>query len=259
MSSPYVREAGQGPGVVCIHANASSSSQWRGLVEALAADHRVLAPDSYGSGKSPDWPSDREITLSDEARFLEPVFGRAGTPFTLVGHSYGGAVALVAALAHPERVRAMVLYEPTLFAVWPGHKADEGIQRVVCDAAACLDAGDVAGAARHFIDFWMGPGSLSSMPPDRQTVVAASTANVRRWWHALSKEPTPVEAFAALDMPILYLVGERSPPAAHAVAGALCGVLPNVSQVTLQGLGHMAPVTHPDRVNAEITRFLRQA
>ncbi len=50
---PFVREAGTGPGVVCLHANASSSSQWRGLMEQLSPAFHVLAVDSYDSGKSP--------------------------------------------------------------------------------------------------------------------------------------------------------------------------------------------------------------
>ena len=52
---PYVRDAGSGPAVVCIHSNASSSSQWRGLIELLSPTHHVLAPDSYGAGRSHDW------------------------------------------------------------------------------------------------------------------------------------------------------------------------------------------------------------
>ena len=67
---PFVRAAGSGPGVVCLHSNASSSSQWRGLMELLAPRFRVLAPDSYGAGKSPDWPSDREISLADEVALI---------------------------------------------------------------------------------------------------------------------------------------------------------------------------------------------
>ena len=114
---PFCREAGTGPGVVCIHANASTSGQWRGLMDLLAPQFRVLAPDAYGSGKSPEWPSDRIIRLRDEVAFLEPVLARAGAPLALVGHSYGAAVALIAALAHPGRVRAIALYEPTLFAL----------------------------------------------------------------------------------------------------------------------------------------------
>ena len=80
LAEPFVREAGSGPGVVCIHSNASSSSQWRELLELLAPTRHVLAPDSYGSGKSPDWPSDRVISLADEADFVEPVLAGAGAP-----------------------------------------------------------------------------------------------------------------------------------------------------------------------------------
>ncbi|RYF71255.1 MAG: alpha/beta fold hydrolase, partial [Comamonadaceae bacterium] len=75
----FCREAGTGPGVVCLHANASSSAQWRGLMERLAPSFRVLAPDAYGAGKSPEWPSDRFIMLADEVALIEPVLARAGT------------------------------------------------------------------------------------------------------------------------------------------------------------------------------------
>lgn len=81
---PFFREAGAGPGVVCMHSNASSSSQWRGLMERLAPKFRVLAPDSYGAGKSPAWPTDRPVSLHDEAGLLEPIFALAGEPMALV-------------------------------------------------------------------------------------------------------------------------------------------------------------------------------
>ena len=114
---PYVRQAGSGSAVVCLHANASTSVQWRGLMDLLAPKFHVFAPDSYGAGKSPDWPSDRVIRLRDEVEFIEPLLARGGSPLTLVGHSYGAAIALLAALEDPGRVRAMALYEPTLFSL----------------------------------------------------------------------------------------------------------------------------------------------
>src|SRR3974377_587583 len=141
---PFFREAGTGPGVVCIHANASASGQWRALMDLLAPSFRVFAPDSYGSGRSPSWPSDRVMRLRDEAELIEPVFARAGAPFTLVGHSYGAAVALIAALANPARVRAMALYEPTLFALIdadkPAPNDADGIRNAAADAAAARAA-----------------------------------------------------------------------------------------------------------------------
>ena len=73
-------------------------------MELLAPRFRVLAPDSYDAGKSPQWPSDRIIRLRDEVALIEPVLARAGSPLLLVGHSYGAAVALIAALANPGRI-----------------------------------------------------------------------------------------------------------------------------------------------------------
>jgi len=53
---PHVREAGAGPGVVCVHSNASTSTQWRALMERLSPQYHVLAADSLGAGQSPAWP-----------------------------------------------------------------------------------------------------------------------------------------------------------------------------------------------------------
>lgn len=63
---------------------------------------------------------------------------------------------------------------------------------------------------------------------------------------------------AALDVSILYILGGSSPESAHAVARVLIPVLRNARVVEFPGLGHMAPVTHPEVVNAEIKKFLSE-
>lgn len=261
MDAPFFREAGEGPGVVCIHSNASSSSQWRALMESIAARYHVLAPDTYGAGKSPAFPTDREILLRDEVALLEPVLTRAGEPFALVGHSYGGAVALVAAAMFPQRVRCMVLYEPTLFALLehevPRTDDASGIRNAAANAAAAIDAGDPGLAARHFLDFWTGDGTWARTPESRKPAIAASMTAVKGWAHALFREPTPVETFARLDIPTLFIVGTQSPASSRGVARILTKALARVTVVELD-MGHMGPITHPDAVNAEIERFLAQ-
>jgi pimeloyl-ACP methyl ester carboxylesterase len=262
-ASAWYREAGAGPGVVCIHGNASVSAQWRGLTERLAPRFRVMAPDSYDCGKSPSWPSDRVIRLADEVALIEPVLQRAGSPLALVGHSYGAAVALVAALANPRRVRAMALYEPTLFslvdAATPPPNAADGIREVAVDAGKALDAGDPEAAAERFIDYWSGPGTWKRIPEERRAPLAASVRHVRRWAHALFNEPTPLAAFRSLDVPVLYMTGRRSTASAQAVARLLTKVLPRVELVEFEALGHMGPVTDPDTVNDAIARFLERS
>jgi len=259
---PFFREAGTGPSVVCLHSNASTSAQWRGLMDRLAPKFHVLAPDSYGSVKSPDWTSDRIIHLRDEVALIEPVLARAASPLALVGHSYGAAVALIAALANPGRVRAMALYEPTLFSLLdadtPPPNEAEGIRNAVAAASIALDAGNPDAAAESFIDYWMGRGAWKRTPEQRKPHIAASVVNVRRWGHALFTEPTSLEACRSLDIPVLFVVGKRSPASARGVARLLTAVLPRVEMLELEDLGHMGPMTHPDLVNDAIAQFLEQ-
>lgn len=258
--SVFWREAGTGPAVVCLHANASTSGQWRGLTEWLSPRWQVLAPDLLGAGQSPAWPHTRPVMLADEAAFIEPVLQRAGGPFVLVGHSYGAAVALITALAQPARVRALVLYEPTLFALieadGPSPNDADGIRAAVALAGAALDAGLPDRAAEIFIDYWTGPGSWAATPATRQPAIAAAVGSVRAWGQALFDEPTPLAALAALTMPVLCLTGQRSTAAAHGVMRRLLSVWPHAQHQRCEDLGHMGPVTHPADVNARIAGFL---
>ena len=251
------------PSVVCLHANASTSGQWRALSERLAPRFRVLAPDLYDSGKGPHWPSDRVIRLRDEVALIEPVLREAGSPVALVGHSYGAAVALVAALRNPQRVASIVLYEPTLFSLIEAEKPApndaDGIRQAVADAGAALDAASPNAAAERFFDYWMGEGAWQRVPDSRKPPIAASVRNVRRWGHALFTEPTALAAFRSLDVPVLYMVGRRSTASARGVARLLVPALPRVELVEFDALGHMGPVTHPDIVNARIEAFLARA
>jgi pimeloyl-ACP methyl ester carboxylesterase len=248
------------PGIVCLHANASSSSQWRALTSRLAHDHRVFTPDTLGAGQGPAWPAGRAVSLRDEVALLEPVFEAAGSPHFLIGHSYGAAIALMAALERPERTRALAVYEPTLFAVLgneaAGREAASGIRAAVDDATSALAAREPHAAAQRFIDYWMGPGSWSLMPPHRQGAIAASVVNVAGWATALFSEPTPLQAFEALDMPVLYMLGAQSPESSRAVARVLTQTLRHVSVIEFSELGHMGPLTHAELVNDAIAQFL---
>lgn len=258
---PFVREAGTGPTVICMHANASHSGQWSALMKLLANRFHVVAVESWGAGKSPEWPSDRVITLADEVELLAPVIARATSPTSIVAHSYSGAVALKAALLHPGRFGALALYEPTLFALVDraNPEAVSGIREAVRKAAGHLDSGDSHAAGRTFIDFWMGSGNWDGMPEERKPLMAASVRNVRRWAHALFTDPVTLPELASLDVPVLLLTGGRSPRSSLSVSELLARTLPRAEAVNLPRLGHMGPVTHPEIVNAQLERFLLEA
>jgi pimeloyl-ACP methyl ester carboxylesterase len=94
------------------------------------------------------------------------------------------------------------------------------------------------------------------MPDPRRPPIASSMVNVAGWARALFTEPTPLQAFGALEVPVLYMTGAQSPASARGVARLLTGVLPDVSVLEFEALGHMGPVTHPDVVNEAVAEFL---
>jgi pimeloyl-ACP methyl ester carboxylesterase len=256
----FFREQGEGTAVICLHSNASTSSQWRALGEALCERFRVIAVDGYGAGKSPPWPAEVAMRLDDEVRLLEAVLGRAGERFHLVGHSYGAAVAIKMALTYPKRVRSVAIYEPTLFHLVadgdPPASPAAGIWQAATDAAEAVDAGNNDAGARRFIDFWMGNGAWDAMPASRQAAVADSVRNVRGWRDALFNEALSPSNLALLTTPVLCLWGEDSPESSLSVVRSLCALLPKVTCAPLPGLGYMGPITHPELVNARIGEFL---
>lgn len=229
-------------------------------MKALSDQFRVVAPDQLGAGKSPAWPEGRPGALSQEVLLLSQMLDEVGEEFFVVGHSYGGAVALKLALEFPERVKAMALYEPTLFAVLqqesPDQPALNGIISAVDDAVTALERDDLSSAAERFIDYWIRPGAWTSMPAEVKGPIKKSMLDVERWREALLHEPTPLEVFSTIELPILYMSGGRSPASSKGVARLLTAALPKVDAVEFDELGHMAPVTHPQQVNPYIKSFL---
>ena len=146
-----LRIEGRGPPIVLLHSSMSSKSQWRELIESLRDRYRLIAIDLLGYGESA-MPGD-SYSLRDEVRLVESVLARElqpGEQFHLIGHSYGGIVALqLAAQERPQRVRSLSLFEPIAFHLLPARDPDlaelEAVRREIADR---LNAGDAHGAAR---------------------------------------------------------------------------------------------------------------
>ena len=256
---PHYREAGTGPFVLCIHSFSSSSAQYQGLMQRLAPRFRVVAADLYGHGRTPSWMGERRFTLADEAAPLEALLPD-DTPVHLVGHSYGAAVALRIAAANRVRVQSMVLYEPTMWGtlshLCPGDPATLEIEAVRDETIQLIDSGRLEGATERFIDYWAGPGSWAAVPGERRPRLVASVRSLRAAWKATFVERWSAAALRALDIPCLLISGTRTTAAARRAIGLLRDTLPAATAVEFEGLGHLAPITHSERVDATIDTFL---
>lgn len=250
---------GYRPTVVLLHSSASSARQWDALVRMLEPAFRVRALDFHGHGAHPAWPGERPLTLPDDAALAVPLLREAGGAH-LVGHSYGGAVALKLAAMHPRLVHSVVAYEPVLFSWLNDDGPWDPTRREVAAWGEAMGArlaqGDEAGAARLFVDFWSGAGAYAGLPPARQLSIAGRMRAVYRHFFALTTEPLRSREIARLDAPKLILSGAATVPATRRIADLLRRGLRRDEHQVLDGMGHMGPITHAETVNLRIAWFL---
>jgi pimeloyl-ACP methyl ester carboxylesterase len=249
--------------VVLLHSGGMSSRQWRRLAEALAPNHDVVAPDLLGSGDNPPWSDDAPFDLEVELAPLEQRIAALAEPVHLVGHSYGGLLALALARRHPERVRSLTVYDPVAFGVL--HAADdreglEDLSRAARDPVFTdpIRGGDAAWF-EAFIDYWNGPGGWRGLAPSAQQSFLRVGRKVFAEVMALMGERTPAAAYAGIAAPALLLSGGRSPAAARRVVALLAAALPHARTLVLEDAGHMGPLTHAERVNAAIVAHVDTA
>jgi pimeloyl-ACP methyl ester carboxylesterase len=247
------------PTVVLLHSSAGSSRQWSALIERLAPRYDVRAVDLHDHGTQRRWDGQRALTLADEAALVDPIVRAAGCVH-LVGHSYGGAVALEAARRQPRAVASVTVYEPVLFR-WlfdadPESAAAQEAQALADLMRKYLERGDAYRAAERFLNYWGGVGTWESMSAARRDAQAVRMRAVLAHFGALAGDIPTAADMQRIEAPVLVLAGSATVASTRRIAQLLQQAKPSSRQVLIDGAGHMGPITHAADVNAVIERFL---
>jgi pimeloyl-ACP methyl ester carboxylesterase len=256
---------GSGEPVVLVHSSGMSSRQWRRLGDRLSTSHLVVVPDLLGYGASTPWPREEHAHFAIDQLALERLVDRlvreAGTVH-LVGHSYGGFLALLVALHRPGAIRSVAVFEPVSFGVLRSSGEDEALATVLPGESAApypdTDA-ELEAWLEGFVDYWNGPGGWRSLGDafrdDFRKVARKVVGEVR----TLGEERTPHHAYEVLDVPVLLLGGESSTLAAKRVLRVLERAIPGAVREEIAGAGHMGPLTHAGEVNERIVAHIAGA
>jgi len=259
-SIEYELYGGRGDPTLLIHGSWVDHRAWGRVAGSLGESMRTVAYDRRGYGGSTGPPRTHPVRddVDDAANLLEAL---NEYPAHIVGHSYGGAVALRLAAERPELVRSLAVHEPP-FLGWltePSPGAPEAafalqeIRRIIGQ----VRAGDRSGAAENFAErFVPGPSVWERMsPPARARFAAASEHWVEEFEDPDAIAPAP-EPFRSIQVPALLTWGEQSAPVFEAVQRELGRILPNATVVTLPGTAHLPQLTHPDLYVGALVTFL---
>ena len=256
----YLEAGSAGPVVMLVHSSVAGARQWRRLMDNLKADFRVRAVNLFGYGKTPPWPTAMAQSLDDQARLVEAALPANTEEVFLVGHSFGGSVAMKTAARLKGRVTKLVLLETNPFYLLAQSGRTEAFAEAM-ELRNCIKQygalGQWAVAAEKFADYWNGPSSWRDMPPERQTIFAEMLKPNFSEWDAVTDETISVEEWARLlPRTTLQVSDPETVLPIREIATILRRSCPEWDHTEVPGVGHMAPLTRPDVIDPIVRSYL---
>lgn len=243
---------------IFIHSTGTGPFMWTRFLPHVAP-LGTLTPSNLGYAPNPPIPAGQPCPWPLDVANLQASLPAAGN-IHLVAHSYGGMLALKVAAAEP-RVRSLWLWEPVLFGTLRREPLDGALdadsESLFSDRSFLHDedAGGKAAWLKTFIDYWNGPGAWEALPDN------ARQASLKVGWKMFQEvrstclDDAPFAAYAT-NIPITLVAGSVSPAASRAMVAQLKHVNPQAVVESVDGAGHLGPVTHSKIAAASLGRHM---
>jgi pimeloyl-ACP methyl ester carboxylesterase len=254
----HLKDEGAGPLVVLLHGTSSSLHTWDGWAADLRRDHRVVRADLPGFGLTGPSPT-RDYSVAAYVRFVDALVTWAGGgPCVLAGNSLGGAIAWEYTLAHPARVRALILVDaagyprfgpglPLAFRIarWPlvprllaeldpRRLVEDGVRKAYGDPASVRP-----GVVERYYELALGPGNRRAFMDLMRTPRIDDHARIPE-----------------LRVPTLVMWGARDRLLPVDTARRFAADIPGARVVVYDDLGHIPMEEDPARSVADVRGFL---
>jgi len=243
-------EVGEGRTVVLVPGSCSTGAAWRPVIAHCRSEFRCVTTSLLGYGGTAERRSDADADISHEAEAIEAVIRRAGNPVHLVGHSFGGLVALAVALRRCAPLASLTIAEApaTGILLTMGEHAHYRAFRNMTDGYFLAFAAGKKMAIEQMIDFYGGARTFSGWSQRvRDYAVETTAVNILDWASAGAFQLTPA-LLATVDVPTLVLWGEASHPAAKRANELLSRCIPDAATAEIVGAAHFMIATHANDV-----------
>jgi len=241
----YYEVHGEGPPLLLSHGYSATSQMWRGQISALSERHKLIVWDMRGHGQS-DYPADpgaysEAAAVADMAAVLDEVGAKTAI---IGGLSLGGYMSLAFHLAHPDRVRALLIID-----TGPGYRNDEAREGWNRNALATAGRYESEGLAR-----------LAAGSPEMRTSHHRSADGLALAARGMltQKDARVISSLPAIAVPSLVVVGAKDTPFL-AASDYMAAKIPGAKKVMIADAGHAANIDQPEAFNEAIASFLSEA
>jgi pimeloyl-ACP methyl ester carboxylesterase len=251
-------ECGDGATIVLVPGSCSTGAAWRPVIAALGGRMRCVTTSLLGYGGTDERRTVQDTDIVHEAEIVEAVIRRATGRVHLVGHSFGGLVALAVALRGRVPLQSLAVAEAPAANLLRDFGEDRHYRafRDMTDVyLASFHAGN-ADAIETMIDFYGGVGTFASWPPRvRAYAVETTPVNVLDWASVFGFRVSEA-ALAGLDIPTLVLRGGDSHPAVQCANELVSKRIKGATLATVRGAAHFLISTHARDVALALARHV---
>jgi pimeloyl-ACP methyl ester carboxylesterase len=249
--------------LILVHGFAASVHAWRPWIERLRSDYRLIAIDLPGHGLT-EAPAGYRASLDSNAELVRKLADHTGAArFVLAGNSMGGAVSLVFAMKHPQRLDGLVLVDA---AGWPG---EDGARRSGPPGMFALFNNPIGrGIIKWFDPRTFATGGLRSAYLDKTLVtkelvdrygelaLAPGHRDILLTQNSRSETLASAAGFTKITTPTLVMSGEQDKLIPVDDSRAIAAAIPGASLVTYPAGGHVPMEQLPDESSRDLLSFL---
>jgi pimeloyl-ACP methyl ester carboxylesterase len=252
-------ECGSGPTIVLVPGSCSTGAAWRPVIAAWQNRFRCVTTSLPGYGRTAERRTTHDTSLARLAETVESVIAKAGGRVHLVGHSFGGLVALAVALRNRVALASLVMVEaPAVEVLRDEDRLYREFRRMTEAYFADFEGGNREAIAA-MMDFYGGAGSFASWPLRVRAYAAEKTpVNILDWAGAYEFS-VPAATLAAIEIPVLVVRGGDSPAAMQRLSALLHERIGGSALATVGGAAHFMIATHAGEVAGLIARHVQGA
>lgn len=242
-----------------VHCSLAHGAAYSKLGAAVGGALSMTSFDQPGHGRAQDWTGQGEL----QDVVLDMALELLTEPVDLIGHSFGGIIALRMAVARPEMVRTLTLIEPVMMAIakTDNPAAVETIKQEMAGFNEAMDRGDHETAARLFTGTYGDGRPWESLSPEGRKAITDRIHLIRAGQSAVQLDLYDLigsGAFEKITAPTLIIDGGTGGPMMSAVCDGLARRIPNATRVCIPEGGHMVPLVRPNAVAREILQLVSQ-
>src|SRR5262245_19881616 len=252
-------DQGSGPPIVLVHGSMSDYREWSKQTAAFAKHYRVIA-----YSRRYHWPNlaagkDVDASVERQADDLAAIIRALGiAPAHVVGHSFGGAVALNLALRYPELVQTLVLAEPAVTGVLGQMPDNDAVlkesQAIRAEMKEAFASGDAERIVRTYASH-VAPGDFEKASPEVRQMLIANVSAFQLDFTS-SRSPFTCDDARRVSVPVLILFGDRSQLGLQRIAEAAARCINAAGLVKLPQATHWMQYDQPQTFNNAVLTFL---